>query len=576
MYATLKLFFGAERTRPWLVLTCLLLAGLAEALSISTLLPVANALIDPSGTPTGINAIVRNLLGKLGIPPTFESLIAIVVGLLLVKSILMFGALSYAGITSSKVSINLRRRLIKAVFEAKWSFYAGQSAGRFANAISNDATRASDAYLNAANAAASFVQMLAYILAASLINWRTALIGIVAAAILGSLQNVLIRSSRRAGYKQTDRVSLLTADMADMLNNIKALKSMDRYGPMVEHLSVLLQRIKRNLVSLSLSKVGIDQGSDAATAIVVGLCAFAAQRYLNASLPELLVTGLAFFQIVKSVTKLQKYVQTVAQIESAYTRTHQLINDAEANRELHGGTKTPNIASGCSFRGVSFSHAEHPVISNANIDIPTNQITVLQGPSGAGKTTIIDLLVGLNKVQSGQILVGEDSIDAIDIKAWRKSIGYVPQDLMLFHDTVRENIILGIESITDGQIDEALTQAGAKEFVMQLSDGIDTDVGSMGGKLSGGQRQRIALARALVTNPQMLILDEVTSALDPDSEAEIVNNIAGLRGRYTIVAITHRPAWTAIADKLYSVNKGHVALIKDKSGRKTKQAALHD
>ena len=575
MYATFKLFFSAERTRPWLVLTCLLLAGIAEALSISTLLPVANALTDPSSTPSGINAVVRNILAQLGISPNFESLIGLVVGLLLVKSTLMFGALSYAGITSSKVSINLRRRLIKSVFEAKWSFYASQSTGRFANAISNDATRASDAYLNSAQAAASFVQMLAYIAAASLINWRTALVGIGAAAILGTMQNVLIRSARRSGYKQTDRVSLLTADMADMLNNIKALKSMDRYGPLVDHLSVLLRRIKRNLISLSFSKVGIDQGSDAVTAIVIGLCAFAAHRYLNASLPELLVTGLAFFQIVKSVTKLQKYVQTVAQIESAYVRTYELIRDAEANREVHDGTKTPEIGKSCRFEKVSFSHSTHPVVSGANLEIPTNQITVLQGPSGAGKTTIIDLLIGLNKAQSGQIYVGSDPIDAIDIKAWRKSIGYVPQDLMLFHDTVRENIVLGIESLTDAQVEAALEQAGAKEFVEKLEQGINTDVGSMGGKLSGGQRQRIALARALVTGPRMLILDEVTSALDPESEAQIVNNIAALRGRYTIVAITHRPAWTAIADRLYTIERGHVTLAKG-AAKKMKQAAHHD
>lgn len=573
MLATLRLFFGAERTRPWLVLVCLLFAGIAEALSISTLLPVANALTDTSSEPTGLNAIVRNVLAFLGVEPSFDRLIMLVVGLMLVKSVLMFGALSFAGITSSKVSINLRRRLIKAVFEAKWSFYSSQSTGRFANAISNDATRASDAYLNSAQAAASFIQMLAYIAAAALINWRTALVGILAAAILGTLQSILIRATRRAGYKQTDRVSLLTSDMADMLNNIKALKSMDRYGPLVDHLTHLLQRIKRNLVTLALSKVGVDQGSDAVTAIVIGICAYAAHRYLNAGLPELLVTGIAFFQIVKSVTKLQKYVQTVAQIESAYTRTYELIHAAEANREVHTGTKAPEIGKGCRLENVSFSHTNHQVIFNASLDIPANQITVLQGPSGAGKTTIIDLLMGLNTPQSGHVYVGQDRIEEIDIKKWRQSIGYVPQDLMLFHDTIRENIILGIESITDAEIHQALAQAGATSFIEQLDQGLNTDVGSMGGKLSGGQRQRIALARALVTKPRMLVLDEVTSALDPESEAEIVNNIASLRGRYTIVAITHRPAWTAIADRLYTINKGQVELASSRATSRGRQAA---
>ena len=114
-----------------------------------------------------------------------------------------------------------------------------------------------------------------------------------------------------------------------------------------------------------------------------------------------------------------------------------------------------------------------------------------------------------------------------------------------------------------------LDQAGAREFIDSLPDGIETDVGEMGGRLSGGQRQRIALARALVTNPKILILDEVTSALDPETEAEIVSNIASLRGRYTIIAITHRPAWTKIADRLYTISKGHVSSPKTPSKSKS-------
>jgi ATP-binding cassette subfamily C protein len=169
------------------------------------------------------------------------------------------------------------------------------------------------------------------------------------------------------------------------------------------------------------------------------------------------------------------------------------------------------------------------------------------------------LLIGLNTAQKGKILIGGKPIESVDIKAWRKSIGYVPQELMLFHDTIHENISLSNPDVTTEDVLAALDKAGAGEFIDALPDGIETDVGEMGGRLSGGQRQRIALARALVTNPNILILDEVTSALDPETEAEIVSNIASLRGRYTIIAITHRPAWTKIADRLYTISKGHVS-----------------
>ena len=194
---------------------------------------------------------------------------------------------------------------------------------------------------------------------------------------------------------------------------------------------------------------------------------------------------------------------------------------------------------------------------------------MLQGPSGSGKTTLIDLLIGLHTAQKGRILIGGKPIETIDIKAWRQSIGYVPQELMLFHDTIHENISLSNPAVSTEAIMAALEQAGARDFIASLPQGLETDVGEMGGRLSGGQRQRIALARALATNPKILILDEVTSALDPETEAEIVNNIASLRGRYTIIAITHRPAWTKIADRLYTISKGHVSPPKTTPKRKS-------
>jgi ATP-binding cassette subfamily C protein len=560
MRQLLTIFFTAEGTRPWLVLACLLLAGLAEAGSIGTLLPAASSVLDNSVSGgTGAGPAIKTFIETLGIPASLGNLLIIIVSLMVVKSVLAFAALTYSGITSARVAINLRRKLIKAIFDARWSFYAEQSGGRFANAISNDATRASDAYQFAAIAVAGIIQLLAYVAVAVFIDWRIALLGGVAGAILYFSMNSLLRISKRSGYKQTDRVSNLTVDMVDMLNNIKALKSMDRYATMVLGLSGLLKRIKRSLMVIQLTRQGVTQGSDALIVLMTGAGAYAAYTYLHATLPEMIVTGIIFFQIVSNLSKLQRQIQNAVIIESSYVRTIELIKRAEEQKESHTGTATPNLGTGCKFEGVTFAHGKAPVVLNATFDIPANRITVLQGPSGSGKTTLIDLLIGLNTAQKGRILIGGQPIETIDIKAWRQSIGYVPQELMLFHDTIHENISLSNPDISAGAILAALEQAGAREFINALPDGIETDVGEMGGRLSGGQRQRIALARALVTNPKMLILDEVTSALDPENEAEIVGNIASLRGRYTIIAITHRPAWTKIADRLYTISKGHVS-----------------
>lgn len=571
MKQILRIFFTAEGTKPWLVLACLLLASLAEAGSIGTLLPTASSIASQSTASTGASGYIKSVIESIGIEPSLGNLILIVVGLMVTKAVLAFAALSYAGISGARVAINLRRRLIRAIFDARWSFYTEQSGGKFANAISNDATRASDAYQSAATVVAGLIQVLGYVAVAIFIDWRVATLGAIAAAIMVAAMGKLIRKSRSAAYNQTDRVSSLTVDMVDMLNNIKALKSMDRYGTLVQGLSGLLKRIKRNLITIQFTKQGVIQGSDALIAILAGIMIYIAHGLLGKTLPELMVTGIIFFQIISSLTKLQKQMQTAVIIESAYVRTQELIAKAEANRETHSGKLPPILGAGCKFIDVTFAHGTTAVIENATFNIPANQITVLQGPSGSGKTTLIDLLIGLNTAQRGKILVGGKDLTTIDMKAWRQSIGYVPQELILFHDTIRENICLSNPDISDAAIMAALEQAGANEFIAAMPQGIETDVGEMGSKLSGGQRQRIALARALVTNPRVLILDEVTSALDPETEAEIVANVAKLRGKYTIVTITHRPAWTKIADNLYTISNGHVHVPKGKAKSKAKK-----
>jgi ATP-binding cassette, subfamily C, bacterial len=562
MKQVLRIFFGAEDTRPFVVLACLVLAGLAEAAGISTLLPAATSLVGEQQGSSWLNGAVLNTIRSLGIAPSLGNLIVIVSGLQILRAALSFGALTYAGLTAAKVAVGMRRRLIKAIFDARWSFYQNQSTGRLANAISNDATRAGAAYTLAANAVAYAVQTAGYVAVGFVIDWRLALVGFAAGLAIAAVTSVLVTAAKKQGDKQTDRTSDLTVYMVDMLANIKGLKTMDRYGALLASLASTLRRLKRSLVRQQFAQQGLMQGLDAMVAVLIGAGVYLAHNYFGTPLPELIVGGLIFYQILAAVARLQRMTQNAALIESAYLRNEALIGEAQAQVESHAGRGAPEVGSGCRFEGVSFSHGNTPIVSNVTLDIPANAITVLQGPSGAGKTTLIDLLIGLHRPAKGSIYVGRDRLDDIDIKAWRQSIGYVPQELNLLHASIRDNIAFGDGAVNDAKIEAALKQAGADEFVAQLREGLDANVGEMGGKLSGGQRQRISLARALVHDPKLLILDEVTSALDPESEAAIVGRIAALRGKYTIIAITHRPAWTDIADKLYKVARGRVSEIK--------------
>ena len=196
-----------------------------------------------------------------------------------------------------------------------------------------------------------------------------------------------------------------------------------------------------------------------------------------------------------------------------------------------------------------------------SIEIPANSLTIITGPSGAGKTTVTDLLLGLYPPESGRISIDGTRITDIDLEHWRCMIGYVPQELILFHDTIYANVALGDPAITEDDVKKALQTAGAWDFVASQPDGLASIAGEKGSKLSGGQRQRIALARALAKNPKLLILDEVSSALDPATELDICGKIRALCDRMTVLAITHRPAWIDIADHVYKLDGQKIQLV---------------
>ncbi|PCI29353.1 MAG: hypothetical protein COB67_04160, partial [SAR324 cluster bacterium] len=226
---------------------------------------------------------------------------------------------------------------------------------------------------------------------------------------------------------------------------------------------------------------------------------------------------------------------------------------------------TPQNIKKIKFDQVSFAYVKNkPVLQEISFSIQPNSITALIGDSGSGKTTVIDLICGLLSSQSGGIYVNDKPLEHFSMSAWRKQIGYVAQDLFLFHDTVYRNVTLGDLEISRSQVEKALRGAGAWQFITELENGLDTVIGERGMLLSGGQRQRISIARALVRDPQLLILDEATTALDPQTEEAILETLLKLKKNMMIFSISHQPALVEVADYIYRLSNKSISLVKVK------------
>ena len=260
--------------------------------------------------------------------------------------------------------------------------------------------------------------------------------------------------------------------------------------------------------------------------------------------------GFLFWRVVVQVNRVQTAYSGMAHLEPYFWSLHGMIEETAAEDERWPGRNAlPDGPFDIEVDSVSFGYADHLVLSDFSCRVPSGKLVAISGPSGSGKTTLVDLLLGLHRPHGGAIRIGGVCLHEIDLDQWRAAIGYVSQEPILISDTVRMNVTLGDPAKKDAVIQTALQEAGAWDFVRELDGKLDATVGEAGARLSAGQRQRLLLARALVRKPRLLILDEVTAALDSRSEEGIIATLLELRGRVSMVAVTPRPALVEAADE---------------------------
>ncbi|MBK8992493.1 MAG: ABC transporter ATP-binding protein [Gammaproteobacteria bacterium] len=560
----MRLMLSFYRAYPWqtfFTLLALSVAGLAEGVGLSVLLPLLNMAMEGQGqaAPASDNEFsqsVRGALDVLGITPTLGNMLLVVVFAIGGKSLLLLFAKRQVGYTAARLATDLRLELLRAIMRSRWEYFLGQPVGKLTNSLATEAARASESFVNGATALTFLAQAVVYGAVAIAVSWRATLTGIVAGAVIIGLSHSLVRITKKAGRKQTSVLLSLMATMTDTLGSVKPLKGMGREHLADAVLSMETTRLNRALERQALGSALLESTQEFLFALVIAGGIYVALAEFAMPFATVMVLVVVVGQMVALLGKVQKQYQKMTLSESAYWSMKRTIAEAQAEEEELRGGERPVLATRLCMEGVCFAYDERRVLDDLSLEIPAGQLVTLIGPSGAGKTTVVDLLIGLIRPDAGRITLDGTPLDSMDIKQWRRSIGYVPQETLLLHESIAHNVSLGDRELSQADIEHALRAAGAWDFVSALPEGMHSSVGERGGRLSGGQRQRIVIARALVRRPQLLILDEATSALDAESAEAVRQTLERLRGSLTILTITHESGLVDIADRVYRLESG--------------------
>ncbi len=564
-------FFKRYPAQSVVTLCAVLFAGLAEGFGFTMLLPLLNLALNRPGDsgiaathpPSSLERYVSSFFDIAGLSPTIGVLLVFFVLSIVLKALFVLLANKRVGYMVAQVATDLRLDLIHALFASRWEYFVHQPAGRFGNAFAMEANRSSSAYTYVIRIIVALIFTAVYASIALVLAWKATLATLVAGVLILFVLRGLVKKSKMAGKNQTLLLKSVLTLLNDTLQSIKPLRAMAREKSAVLVLDKETKHLHSALQEKVFSAEGMKALQEPLITIYFAVVLYFALVWWKLPLSSLLLMVFMLVKILKALQKVQSEYTSLVNVESAYWSLLTTIQETKKEKELILGTFTPTFNNAIRLENVDFCYHQQPVLQEASLIIPKGSFTSLIGPSGAGKTTIVDLITGLLLAKKGKVSIDEMGLSSVDLQAWRQMIGYVPQETLLLHDTVLVNVTLGDAELTENDVEDALRDAGALSFIQEMPDGINTVVGERGNRLSGGQRQRITIARALVRKPALLILDEATSALDPASEVEICQTLSRLRGKLTILAISHQTALLDASDRAYRVEGGTAKLIKD-------------
>lgn len=560
----LRAAFGAllliPRGQQLAVILGLLASSIVEMIGLSMVVPLLASVAfgDENIHMGGVKSVITNayniVLSKIGLSPDIGALVLLVVLALSLKSAISILVMRYVGDLMAEITKSVRLEVFRRLLNSNWNFFAAQPMSRLVNGAGVETGSIGESFLCSATILASCIQVLTYMVICVLISWRLSIVAVVIGFVMFMTFGSLVRMSRQASKLHSRRLRQMSASFTDTILGMKPIKAMGRQGRFAALFEADAQQLHRTMRTKVVSSEFASELQEPIVAALLCLGLYLATSQWHLQLHEQIVVGLLLIRLVSSFSQIQRTFHRMATIRDMHRSVSTLLRDAMRNAESSSGGIRPTLKQAIVFRDATISYGPNKtVVKNLNWTLPAGQVVALIGPSGVGKSTLVDIMVGLREPASGAVLVDQVSMKTIDMLQWRSMIGYVPQEVILFNDSILFNVTLREPGFSEEDVIAALTAAGAISFVEALAEGVHYSVGERGHRLSGGQRQRIAIARALISNPVLLILDEATAGLDKETELEICNSIVEISHsrNLTVVTISHNQIWSAVADEVY-------------------------
>jgi len=548
------------------IYVCLLaLTGLLEGLTLASVVPLLAAIgIGEGGSGVGgvVSRTVLDLLGWLGFGVSVQAIAALILASLCLSTV-VFLAQAYVGVSlQTRYVSRWQKRLLAGIFTAKWGLFLKTRNGDLINSVVTETQRLSGAFYQTSLLLTGLLHSAIYMVLAAMLSGLTTLAVISGGALLFLITRPLIQRAHLVGKGISHENAELQVKLGEFVGSAKLLKATATENVALDVLNGIVARLRKHTITNSFDAQIVKGVFDFGAAAMIASILVVSRSILDIDAAVILVILAIFIRLIPKLTGLQQSLQSLTSSLPAVANLNEMARTIEAEAETSNAKPLPEVLSAgpiaLSLRNVAVNYSDVQVISDLSLTIPQGACVAFVGRSGAGKSTLVDAMLGLVPISAGSIEVNGIDLSELSLHGLRRRIGYMAQETMLYNTTIRGNILWSQPQHSDEAVMAAATLAAADGFIAHSSHGLDTIVGDRGGRLSGGERQRLGLARALLGNPGLLVLDEAASALDAETDAAVIRTLELLKGSVTMIVISHRLSSVRMADHIYVLDKGQI------------------